>query len=143
MVIIRVSKDEVERCDPSRIADIFREHDSNLLQNQRNKVQIDITGYNEDPRNMWEIPEAGNFYQALFNEIPELFYWIDINSYMFFLLGIMVYPPLRAEGGVTLSSEDLQAYLVRGIEGLNRFCKQRNLSTEPTDQAINEKLALM
>ncbi len=73
-------------------------------------------------------------------ENPGLFFWIDVNSYMFIFLALMLYPPLRTNGFVGLTPADMQAYVIRGFTGLNAFCEANEASSDETNAAITALL---
>jgi hypothetical protein len=101
---------------------------------------MEVMGYGEDGQELFEIPEVRAFVEAVFRANPGLFYWIDIDSYMFGFLGLMVSEPQRAAGQVFISPQDMQTYLLRGFTGLNRFCQETGASPDATNALINRRL---
>lgn len=76
----------------------------------------------------------------MFRANPGLFYWIDVESYMFMFLALMVSDPQRSDGKVFVSPKDMQAYLIRGFTGLNEFCEETGASPNATNALINRRL---
>lgn len=115
-----------------------------LLQRNRNRVQIEVLGYDTDPRELFDIPEIRSWFQKLTKEIPEFFYWIDVTSYMFIFMALMLSQPVREERFskklVGVDPKDMQIYLHNGFLGLNNFCDKHGLSPEPTTHLINDVL---
>jgi hypothetical protein len=137
-VIIQVSRDEVSRIETARVSSILASFLPMLLKRNRNRVQIEVAGYETDSRELFDIEEVRAYFQALFDENPAqgLFYWIDLESYMFIFLGLMLFKPDRIEGKVGLAPSDLQAYLVRGFSGLKSFCSATGTSPDSTNASI-------
>ena len=139
-VTIQVSKREIHSYDVSRASDILASFVPVLLEKNRNRVQIEVLEFNEDPRELYDIPEVRNYFQILFRDNPGLFYWIDVESYMFIFLGLMLYEPYRVEGRAGLTPVDMQSYLIKGFTGLNKFCESTGASPDETNTTINQNL---
>jgi hypothetical protein len=137
-VAIEVPREAVESKAVRQAADSLRGFVPDLLEQNRNRVEIVIRGYDDDLRELYDISAVRLYFQLLFEEVPELFYWIDVNSPMFLFLGAMLYTPLKEpDGSFGLSQYDMQAYLVRGFSGLIRFCREQGISPEPTNNLVN------
>lgn len=95
-----------------------------------------MIGYGDDPRELYDIAEVRLYFQKLFDVVHRAFYWIDIKRYMFILWGLMLFHPIRINGNVTLSDNDLQLYLKYGLMKLNYFCEINNVSPHPTNALI-------
>lgn len=135
-VIISIPRIAVETCNPAPVAEILNSFIPHLCDRNRNRVQFEVLGYLEDPRELYDITEVRLYYQALFDKYPGLFYWIDTDSHMLLLFALMLHEPIRSQGQVTVSPADLQSFLLSGFVGLNEFCQYHGLSQEPANQAI-------
>ena len=65
-VTIQVSKREIHSYDVSRVSDILASFVPVLLERNRNRIQIEVMEFNEDPRELYDIPEVRNYFQILF-----------------------------------------------------------------------------
>jgi hypothetical protein len=137
-VIIQVSHVEVTQCDPSRIARILEDFVPHLLDRNRNRVQIEVMGY--DQRELFDIPEVRKYFTALFELHAGLFYWIDVSSSILVFLGLMLFEPNRVAGRVGLLPRDMQVYHARGFAGLNSFCAVTGASANAANADINAQL---
>ena len=140
LCLIQVSKQEILAKDTSRVIDILDSFIPNLLERNRNGVQIEVNGYNADKRELFHIDEVREYFKTLFENVPHLFYWMDFNSFMPLFLGLMLYKPMRVSGQVTISSRNLQEFVYLGFLGLNEFCTQHHISVESTNNLINKWL---
>src|SRR5690242_947105 len=121
-VTIQVSQAEVADCDTDRLSQILDSFVPRLLDRNRNRVQIEVMGYGADARELFDVPEVRAYFGAVFERNPGLFYWIDVSSYMFIFLGLMLFEPYRVGAKVGLRPRDMQTYLSKGFKGLNVFC---------------------
>jgi len=139
-VIIQVSRDEVENIDTSGVIGILDSFVPDLIDRNRNRVQIEVLGYADDPRELFDIPEIRRYFAKLFEDSDSLLFWIAIDSHMFIFLGLMLYEPVRVKGRVTLKPLHLQAFLQRAFVKLNRFCEQYQQSPEPTNELVRHAI---
>lgn len=49
----------------------------------KNKLSVDFCDYNYDEREVFEIPEINIFIREVYNQIPELFYFLSIDTLAF------------------------------------------------------------
>lgn len=107
-----------------------------LLERNRNRIRMEVIGYDQDDRELYVIKEVRMYFQKLFDEVDGAFYWIDPTSYMMIFWGLMLLPPYRINGQVGLTPEDMQKYLTWGFIKLNQFCEENSISPEPTNKKI-------
>jgi hypothetical protein len=141
-VLIQISRREVEALDTTCLVGILDSFAPDLMERNRNRVQLEVCGYLEDKRELFDIPEVRAFFAKLFDETDSLLYWIDFDSKIFVLLGLMLYPPVRVEGQVTLEPFHLQAFLQRGFGKLNHFCERWQTSAEPTTRLVRQSIGM-
>jgi hypothetical protein len=139
-VIILIPKGAIDNKYTDGVFKIINDFIPLLLERNRNRIRLEVLGYNNDHRELFDIPEVRVYFKELIERIPEFFYWIDIKSYMFIFMGLMIYRPCRINGQVGLEPQDLQAYLLKGFIGLNIFCEKHGLSPEPTNDLIKYTL---
>ena len=140
-IIIQVPRNEVEELKVGGAIAVLDSWVPELLERNRNRVQFEVLGYGEDSRELYDIPEVRGYYARLFERTNSLLYWIDIDSYMFVLLGLMLYEPQRIGRQVTLRPFHLQAFLQRAFARLNSFCEEWQLSPEPTTILVRRAIS--
>jgi hypothetical protein len=141
-VIICIGKPDVETRSLEPVIKLLKSFIPDLLERNRNRVQFQVIGFNDDPRELYEIPEVREYFKQLFQREPALFYWLDVDAHMLLLLCLMLYEPVISAEGPTVSLPDLQSFLATGYVGLEAFCKQHGLSAEPTHHAIKKWLGI-
>jgi hypothetical protein len=142
-IIFSVEREWVESGDISTVQQALESMEQNdLLIVARNSISFITHGYDDDPRELYDIPEVRGWFQKLFAAHPGLFYWLDMDGTMFVLIGLLLFTPTRVAGNVALRNEDLQQYMVAGFAGLNQFCKKHGLSAEPTNRLVVRRLGL-
>lgn len=136
-VVIQVSKKMIIDLDTSFVCNTLDSFIPKLLDRNRNRVVIEVFGYDSYEQELFDIQEVRLFFQKLFDDVDGVFYWLDPNSYMLIFWGLMLLPPYRVDGQVGLVPDDLQKYLTWGYIKLNRFCKVNNVSPEPSTNEIS------
>ena len=136
-ITIQVQRSSVVTKETAYVNEILNSFISNPSRN-RNRVCIEILGYDEDPRELFDIPEVRLFFQKLFDENDGAFFWIDPDSHMLLFWGLMLLSPYRCDGKVGLQPEDMQKYLYWGYYKLNVFCQKNKLSPDFSTKAIGD-----
>lgn len=80
-----ITKNEVDLCAPYRIHMQIEEL-KKMGTNGKHKIELSFMGYDNDSKELDQIPEICSYLGALFKTVPELFYFINIKSYTFSLL---------------------------------------------------------
>ena len=60
--MIQVSAIDVRSGNTSLVIGILNSFTPNLIEDRRNKVIVEINGYNNDPRELHDIPEVRKFF---------------------------------------------------------------------------------
>lgn len=139
---IRVGQEWILSRNISFVRNLLNTFIPKLLERNRNKVRIEIIGYEQDPRQLFLINEVRAWFHKLFDEIPELFYWMDMSDNYLEFYALMMFTPKRVEGGTILSPEDMQKFLTWGYVNLNEFCAKYAISPDSTNQHISMVLGI-
>jgi len=135
---IGIRRSEVEACDITSVAGTLDSFIPELCDLYRNRVDFFVTDYDDDPREVWDIPEVRAFYGKLFRTYKGMFYWANTKSQMFGMLALLTYPTFRSGGGATITMENQQLFLAEGFVLLNDYCREKGLSPDPANRAILE-----
>jgi len=126
-VTITVSKEAILAHDVGRVREILDSFVPDLIDRNRNRVELEILGYGNDSRELFLIDEVRHWYHTLFDCTPDLFFWMNLRSPWLTFYAIMFGTPVCLAGGTTVSPDDLQRFLVWGYQSLNGFCAQTRL----------------
>jgi hypothetical protein len=135
-VTILINREEVLAQDASRVRRVLDSFIPLLLERNRNAVALLITGYDDDQRELFLIPEVRTWFHRLFDITPDLFYWMDMGNGRLLLHALMMRSPVRVEGGTTIRPEDIQEFLIWGYSGLDVFCTTHHLDPLSSNQHI-------
>ena len=139
-VTILVSKDEIVSENASGVRGILDSFVPILIDRNRNRVTIMINGYDTDSRELFLINEVRKWFHHLFDVVPELFFWLDMRLPWLTFYATMFGTPVRVQGGTTISSEDLQRFLVWGYQNLNVFCSTHGISPDLSNEHIRSAI---
>lgn len=121
-----ISRQQVEAGDISEPLSVLREllnRDAAIQFCER--VDIGVGGYDEDPRELYEIPEVREFMSKLDAEFPYWLYFLTKRgSGLMFVLSCFCPPFLAPEAQRRIWNERIGAYLMkRGFPALNHICE--------------------
>lgn len=85
MLMFFLSRNEVDVCATYRMEQQIGEL-KKLGADAKNIMAICFMGYDNDPREVYDIPAVQKYLRKLLENVPELFYFIDIPSYTFAIL---------------------------------------------------------
>jgi hypothetical protein len=137
-VTILINRVEVLAQDASRVRRVLDSFVPLLLEKNRNAVEVLVTDYNDDKRELYQIPEVRTWFHRLFDITPDLFYWMNMSHNRLLLHALMMHSPIRVQGGATIRPEDMQKFLMWGFFRLNVFCSTHHLDPTPSNKHITE-----
>jgi hypothetical protein len=116
LLTICVSKDEIETLDTSAIRNTFE-----ILASTREsamsamgKIVLFSIEFDEDPREIWEIPACRNFYRKLFEEVPYMFFFLNVEFEALTCLALCCCDHSMKNNLVEFHGDSLKAFLRRG-----------------------------
>ena len=139
-ITIQVSRDSVLAQDVSGVRGVLDSFALSLITKNRNSVIVHINGYLNDARELNQILEVRKWFHRLFDSVPELFYWCDMEEGMLLFYATMMFAPVRSQGGSVLRDEDMQKYLLWGFENLNTYCAEHGLDPGPCNEHVTKCL---
>ncbi len=138
-ILITVSRKDVEHGNTAVVATTFAKlatlSGGDLLSNQ-SKYAIAIDGYDQDSREVFQIPEIREWWRTLDNQFPCLLFFLtsDLlqrNIYVLCLLDT-VHGRLKPE----LDSQKLFDFVVKKLNLIGRFCRVRGIDPKPLAREI-------
>jgi len=85
IIMFFLSRNEVEITATYRLENQINELKKAGIK-AKNSLVISFAGYDNDPREVYQIPEIQKYLRTLFKKVPELFYFVEIKSYTFAIL---------------------------------------------------------
>ena len=135
-VTILVNREDVLAQDASRVRRVLDSFVPLLLKKNRNTVEVLVTGYDNDKRELYQISEVGTWFHRLFDITPDLFNWMNMSNNRLLLNALMMHSPVRVQGGTTIRPDDIQKFLIWGFSRLNVFCNTHHLDPTPSNKHI-------
>jgi len=143
----QIEKDEILDLSFKSIEELIERSSrsrQSLIKNQ-GKVELFIDGFNEDPREIYEIPEIRNWYEkSLEFGIPWLYFLstkldaMDLLHCLMAMCDVTVKPNFDGNKHITFDRpEQIGSWLTRNLQNLLQFTARHNLPSE-TSQEIYE-----
>jgi hypothetical protein len=103
-------------CSPTLPADELKSH--------RGKCVIVFPMYDNDSREVWAIPEARRYIQAVDREFPHWPYFLvpDFKLWHLMLWLVCMIEVRIKKGGIQYNSEEAVDFLVTRLEDIRKFC---------------------
>ena len=141
VVAIAITREEIEVGDTSgtvaRLEELVRTREAAMASCQR--VTLFVDGYDDDPREVWQIPEARAFVRRLFAQFPYLFFlaMTEPQPATLELLALCCCDcTVDPDGSLRFDPEQWKTFLEAGFVGLNRLTTRIAISVE-----VNRKIS--
>jgi len=138
-----ISREQIEAGGISQPLGVLRQ----LLRRQAvikfcEQVEICVTGFDDDPRELYEMAEVRNFVYKLDAEFPYWLYFLTKRGTgLSFILSCLCPPFLTPEDERRSWNERIADYLLkRGLPALNHIC-QRAKCSEEERRRLNDRIA--
>jgi hypothetical protein len=136
-VVISIPRGAIENRDPSPVIEIIESLSLPLPDRDRNRLQFEVLGYGDDPRELYDIPEVKDYFRRFWETYHGFFFWLEAKEHMLGLMALLIYDPVRTgDGGVTIYTDSFQNFLYTGFVKLNCYCKERGLSGDASTAEI-------
>lgn len=132
-LMVGIGRDKVESNDIapalSTLTDLFA--DPNAVRRLQGRVSILFEGYDDDPREVYEIPEVRRFCAALDRRFPYWLYFLttiqnNLKVVTFCLVRVKVLRP----GQIWVDTDDLQRFLLSHVSAMNTVFDRYSLGEE-------------
>ena len=124
-IFIGISRQEVESSDTSVLSALLRLLDKESAIQFRERVDIAVYGYDDDPRELYDVPKVRGFIRKLDDEFPYWCYFLSKRgSGLLFILYCFCSPCLMPEARDRIEGEEVAQYLLkRGFPAMNALCE--------------------
>jgi hypothetical protein len=141
-VIIRITEPTLKKGNIAEPLELLESFARGKLAENRNRIQFQVEGYDDDDRELYEIEEVRRYFQRLSRACEGLLYWIEMSGDMLLFVGLMNYEPKREGESVGLSAEDMKEFLSEGLEGLGNFCDAHGISSRDTEREVERYIRM-
>ncbi|WP_394789647.1 hypothetical protein [Rhodoferax sp.] len=143
-ICIEVKYSSITRQDISgvmKFANLFASTSQNSW-NSRGNVRLVFSGYCNDPRELWEIPEVRSYVKKLTEAWPEWMFFLDTTDQTLRVCFMcLVQMERTADPGVHRVVDLPTDVLVQGFSGINKLCKKYQFSDVVRDISSREVAA--
>src|SRR5215212_1226054 len=144
-IVVVVTRQEVESQAITRPLGILEAllASPETARNHFEKIGIAFHGYDDDTRELFEIPEVRNFIFKLDEAFPYWFYFLSKNDPGLQAIILCFMPPyLTEEAKAQIFPERLQALLLeRWFPAMNHICELVNMSEEEIERLTNRVMS--
>jgi len=138
-ILLVVSRDEIERLDLSNCLQVL----NSLIESRekamrfRDRVVFGVDGYNDDPRELFEIPEVRTFIRELDGKWPYWLFFLSKATDMLAMIMFCLSKYQKVDAGLACyDPRDLETFLYLHFDALNSLFDQFDL-----DKALNLEIS--
>ncbi len=143
LVSIIISRREVESGDISNSLSVLNNFNKDKQSIRRfcNRIDLSISGYDDDPRELWEIPEVKSYIQQLDIAFPFWFYFMSKQTGAL----KMIYGccnEIKRSSAVffEVKPESMLSFLKAHIFAMNIMCDEIGMSEKEIELLTNQNL---
>jgi hypothetical protein len=149
-ILFAIERSEIESGDTSEVRFFFNRLRATreLAYECRGKVILSVSGYDDDPRDLFEVGEVKQYIAALDSFLPDLFFFIQVEPipdtirlFAYCLAdGRWTKVGPNSEEKIALNTSELKDFIERHLEGLHEIARSLDMSDEEVEK-IAEELA--
>ena len=138
LILYQFSREKVEKGDYSVFLDRFGRPqlpEGSALAKMMGGMAFMVEGYDQDPREIYGIPEVRRFYASLHAQWPYWLYFCDLNQDALKTMVMFCVPSLESVArsdrpvvGVTLNPIELLRFVANDFNPMNQMCDRAGLS---------------
>jgi hypothetical protein len=139
-VVLMFSRREVEAGDPSalveRLNSLFNTRDA--IWRYRGQVALAVDGYNDDPRELVDVPEVRAFLVEFDQQWPYwAFYFNQVDDSIKLLASCLCAGRYLGRGQVEIDAEKLQRFLLTGFAAMNSIFDEHGFAEAELEAMSN------
>lgn len=137
-IFLAAERDDVAGLDTRMVVETLDSYsrDRASAMGQLGNVTVTMSGYDDDPRALWEIPPARAWWSMLKEEVPHLLFFLDPQMKGPYVFAFMTCKLLDRGGKKAIDVEEVESFLATGFAEMNRFCKR--LGIDPQCQPVTD-----
>jgi hypothetical protein len=149
-ILFIVDKKAIEKGNHLELISGFNRIQANtdLIGHLKGRVEVTIHGYDDDPRELFQIEEVMQWGREIFNKIEGWVYYLDMNETGHFLKVLFLahakfeltnVDPIKQKNYVKFDVDHSATFMYSLFDNLNAFCDKHNISEE-TNKELSEKM---
>jgi len=136
---IVVAREDIEKQDTSRVLAILERFKSSkkITRTNKERLSMSVYGYEQDKRELFEIPEVRTWFSQICEEFPYWFYFLntEISTLQLILFCILPYTIItrddqKLKQKVEVDLSFVGPFLQRNFAGLNEMCESVGASED-------------
>ena len=130
--VVTIERDDVEAGDVSKAVAIFNSFSKNCRTAMRviGCVEFSVSGYDDDPRPLWQIPEVRRFFKRLRHDVPHVLFFLCPERKAANLWALLCCKLTRRKNVATVDQGILSDFIAEGFAANNDFC--RTIGIDPS-----------
>ena len=142
LIVLAEEREMIERGDISRISEIIHSFHQ-FAKNYEGNIAFAIDGYDDDPRELYEISEVRRWFAKLDKEFPYMMYFLSEQLNMPLLYVAMFVPFEKKPAGLLFQSKSLVAFLRRKGMAIVNFCELIGDNPMPIITRISKRFGVL
>jgi hypothetical protein len=139
-IFFGIPHDDVQACDTTTVLTAL----NSFLETQervawgRGRITLIFEGFDDDPRDVWNIPEIRRYIEKLDEQFPYWFYFADLDAHTLKVLALCLCRVVKVGNGSTPDPEDLKHFLASHVIALNILCDRFDLGDEIKEEITKQ-----
>ncbi len=149
VVIYEISRHEIEHCVTGRLVhDLRADPDNPFIHAGPGRVIFQVCGYDDDPRELFEIPEFRAFLRKAGESNPCWVYYAVAESNWLQVVAFCTTPgpvarPVEGAHALCVSVPELAAFLDRQLDDYDKLCKLAEVRKKAAKAHLKGSLAYL
>ena len=145
-VFLMFSRRQVDTCDFAEPLEFLRglTADPRAALDYCGRISLVVDGYNDDPREIFEVPEVRTFIKGLDRQWPYWFFFLSQADDSIKLLESCLCDTIEVMPGVaSIYLKQMERALVRHFAAMNRLCEALNVPEEKIEEISEGIISLI
>lgn len=144
-LLFMIDREDIESLNFDNLTTVFERFEVNpeLVKHLRSKVEVSISGYDNDSRELFDIPEVVKWVKGAFPKVDGWFYFLTNDRISAFLKVLFIcHTKFKKEknGKLSYQKSDSKEFIISSFNGLNKFCDKHGISDEINIEQINKAM---
>lgn len=124
-ILVPIQRAAVETGDVSATVEVFETFAASrdMAMSVLGRVVISVSGYDDDPRPLWEVPEVRRFFARLHRAVPHMLFFLSPEKQASALWVMLCCELTAARGALRVDQETMIEFVTDGFAANNVFCE--------------------